>query len=232
MIVKYKKSMKFGKFVVLAALGSLSVTACGTYQPSYAPTSLRNKITVAETVERLELYVQSSGLNLSARDQDAVSDFIHQYSRSGQGPLYLNIPSNAANGLGVRQAQTAIGQRLAGLGIPAQAIQSGEYQAALGVPAPIVVSFRRLATAPIDCQQGAGLTTTFTNQPYGGFGCSQSANLAAMIDDPRQLLAPYELDNSSMVRRATIMDKYGKGEATSAERPGEQAVQAGSQSSN
>ncbi len=216
------------KGLVFAALGALSLGGCTMYQPSYAPTPMRNKITVAETVERLELYVQPSGLNLSARDQDALGNFIYQYSRSGQGPLYLNLPENAVSGLGVKQAQTAIGSQLASLGIPNSAVQTGQYATAPNAPAPVVVSFRRLTTAPIACRQGGVLTHTSTNQPYGGFGCSQTANLAAMINDPRQLLAPYEVGNSSMTRRMTVMDKYGAGEETASQLPAKQNVTAGS----
>ena len=215
------------KNTLCVVLGTVVLSGCTMYQPSRVPTTLRNKITVAETVERMELYVQPGGLNLSARDQDAVGNFIYQYSRSGQGPLYLNLPSNAANGLGVKQAQNAIGAQLASYSIPNSAMQTGQYEAAQGVPAPIVVSFRRLTTAPINCQQGASLTHTSNNQPYGGYGCAQTANLAAMITDPRQFLAPYELDDSSIVRRTTVMKKYGAGEATASATPTGQKISAG-----
>ncbi len=215
------------KVTLYAVLSATVLGGCTMYQPSYAPTSLRNKITVAETVERMELYVQPGGLNLSARDQDAVGNFIYQYSRSGQGPLYLNLPSNAANGLGVKQAQNTLGAQLASYSILNRAIQTGQYEAAQGMPAPVVVSFRRLTTAPIKCQQGASLTHTSNNQPYSGYGCAQTANLAAMITDPRQLLAPYELGSSSIVRRITVLDNYGAGKKTSAKTPKGQEVTAG-----
>lgn len=212
------------KLVLITGLATLMLGACTTYHPSEVPTPLRNKITVAETVERLELYAQPSGLSLSARDQDAVTDFVHLYGQSGQGPMYINIPGNAANGLGAQQAKSAITSRMQSVGIPGSAVQMGSYNTNPGVPAPVVVSFRRLTTAPINCHQGASLTSTSTNQPYNNFGCAQTANLAAMIDDPRQLLAPYALSPSTMIRRSSVIDAYANGESTATPRPGGQEV--------
>ncbi|NNC35935.1 MAG: hypothetical protein EX271_01910 [Acidimicrobiales bacterium] len=223
---KITHSPKF-KSVITAGIIGVMMGACTTYKPSLEPTHFRNKITVAETVERLELYTQPSGLNLSTRDQDAVTDFVHLYGQSGQGPMYINIPENATKGLGVQQAKSAISSRMQSMGIPGSGIQMGNYKAKGDVPAPVVVSFRRLTTAPIDCQQGASLTLTSTNQPYGNFGCAQTANLAAMIDDPRQLLAPYALTPSTMIRRSTVIDAYAAGETTATPRPGGQEVSAG-----
>lgn len=215
------------KMLLVSGLAALFMSACTTYYPSHEPTPLRNKITVAETVERLELYAQPSGLNLSARDEDAVTDFVNLYGQYGQGPMYINVPGSAASGMGAQQAKTSITARMQNLGIPRSAIQMGQYGAKPGSPAPVVVSFRRLTTAPIDCQQGTGLTITSTNQPYNNFGCAQTANLAAMVDNPRQFLAPYDLTPSTMIRRSTVIDNYAAGTQTGTPRPGGQEVSAG-----
>lgn len=214
------------KPLVFCGVAMTVLSAC-TAVPSYhGSTEGRNKITVAESIERMELYVQSNGLNLSARDQDAMGSFIAQYARYGEGPLYLNIPGTAASGIGVRQAQDMISQQLAGMGIGQGALQMGQYDAAPHTPAPVVVSYRRLSTVPMDCQMGASLTHTGDNQPYGGFGCMQSANLAALIDNPRQLLAPYDVAPISGERRAVVIGKYIKGEPTATPRPAGQEISA------
>lgn len=212
---------------LVAGLAAILISGCTTYIPSYEPTNLRNKITVAETVERLELFTQPSGLNLSARDEDAVSDFIYEYGKSGQGPLYINVPGNSDNVIGIEQAKASIVARMHDMGIHGSALQVGQYASGEGQPAPVVVSYRRLTTAPINCHQGAALTLTSPNQPYENFGCAQTANLAAMIDDPRQLLAPYDLDAPLAVRRTSVFQKYVDGQATSSPRPDGQEVTAG-----
>jgi len=223
-----KKSASSPRFtaVGLAIFATLAVSGCTTYQPSYEPTVLRNKITVTESVERLELYAGQDGLRLSARDESAVAAFLSQYASSGQGPLYVNIPSSGANSPGAQQAHSILQSHLGRMGLGGANMQTGQYKVAEGALAPIVVSYRRLTTAPINCSQGASLTHTSNNQAYGNFGCAQTANLAALIDNPMQLLAPYGFDNAYATRRMTIIDKYNAGEVTSADKPDTQDVSA------
>ena len=214
------------KLATYASVAAILLGGCTMHQPSYQPTVLRNKITVAETVERMELYTGQAGLHLSARDEDAVGDFLAQYAASGEGPLYINVPSNSQTSQGVAQATSIVQSYLGRLGISGAPVQSGQYPAVPGAPAPVIVSYRRLTTAPINCSQGASLTHASNNQPYGNFGCAQTANLAALIDNPRQLLAPYAFDNASAVRRMTVMDNYILGEPTATPRPDGQEVSA------
>jgi pilus assembly protein CpaD len=230
-MMKYVQSSgitALGKYVLVGGTLAVMLAGCSTtvYRESFGDITTRNKITVAETVERLEMYVGPNGLNLSARDQDAVDNFIIQYSRTAEGPLYVNIPGAAAQGAGVRQAQSVITSRLQSLGLPPQALQVGQYASRDGAPAPIVLSYRRLTTEPIECQQGSSLTHTSNNQPYGGFGCAQTANLAAMIADPRQLLSPYDLANGPADRRTLVLDGYSTAGTTATPRPADQEVSA------
>ncbi|HHL43003.1 MAG TPA: hypothetical protein ENJ42_05250 [Hellea balneolensis] len=225
--MKYLNGLKLrsiSKLALMVTIGASVLSACSTYQPTLGAQSERNKITVAQTIERLELYAPASGLKLSARDSDAVSDFLYQYAQTGQGPLYVNVPANAAQGLGVRQTQSLLNERLRAIGLSGGALQTGQYPSRPGVPAPVVVSYRRLATVPIDCSVGSNLIRTFNNQPQSNFGCFQAANLAAMIDDPRQLLAPHEFDALPAVKRTTTIENYIKGEPTATELPDRQQI--------
>ena len=229
-MLSHKK--KHMRLAALTGIATIILSGCTMYTPSYGPTITRNKITVADTVERLEIFAGPAGLHLSARDQDAVGNFIAQYARSGQGPLYMNIPGNAGGSQGVVQAREIIRAQMFDQGIEGARVQVGQYLAPMGVSAPVIVSFRRLTTAPINCHQGASLTHISNNQPYGNFGCAQTANLAAMIDNPRQLLAPYDFDNPPALRRTTVLQKYMDGEATQTPRPDGQEISAGNGGSN
>jgi len=61
------------------------------------------------------------------------------------------------------------------------------------------------------------------------FGCFQSANLAAMVTDPRQLLEPYAAGTPNPQRRQVIYDKYINGETTAAEVNERQSLSASQQ---
>lgn len=211
---------------VLAVSTMAILSACTTVTPSYAPTTVHNQIQIAESIERLELYARPNGLELSARDQFAVGQFLEAYKQSGDGPIFINMPADGNNGLGTQQAATMVKTMMAQVGVNSAALQSGEYQSSPNAPAPVVVSYRTLRAVPQDCRFMDDLRQTFNNQPNQSFGCSQSANLAAMVADPRQFLEPYATTTPNSQRRTVVYDKYIKGESTAAERPPEQSVNA------
>jgi len=207
-----------------SALAAGTLAACATPSASTGPSIFNNKIQVAESIERLELYTRPNGLELSARDQVAVNQFLQSYRHRGDGPIYLNIPANAASGLGVQQAKSLIHQNLASLGLGRAAVQTGQYQTPYGSPAPVVVSYRTLKTVPQDCRDFGDLTDTYSNQPSVNFGCFHTANLATMIGDPRQLLEPYEMTIPDSQRRQTVYDRYIAGENPASTLPDRQQV--------
>lgn len=219
-----KLTVKTARNILLASAALGVISACSTPAPSYAPTTMRNPIKVAESVERLELYARPNGLELSARDKFAVGQFLEAYRLNGDGPLYVNMPSGASNGIGTQQAATMVRTMMAQAGINPAALQGGEYQTMPNSPSPVVVSYRTLRTVPQDCRFLDDLRQTFNNQPHQAFGCSNSANLAAMVADPRQFLEPYGTTTPNSQRRTVVYDKYIKGESTAAERPPEQTT--------
>jgi len=200
---------------VLTAI--LGLSACAAPSKTLAPSKIRNAITVAESIERLELYTRPNGLELSARDKLAVAQFLDGYGRSGEGPLFVNRPSNAVSGLGTQQAEAIIRGLMAQNGINPNAVQTGQYASYPGSPAPVVVSYRILRAIPADCREMSNQTDTFSNQSTPGFGCFQSANLAAMVTDPRQLLEPYAAGQPNAQRRQVVYDRYIQGEPTAAQ---------------
>lgn len=196
------------------------LAGCATPMQSQAPTFLKHPIQIAESIERLELYARPEGMSLSARDQQAVAGFLESYARYGEGALHVNVPGQG--NAGTAQTTAMIHDMMGQMGMGGQAIQQGAYQS--GPIAPVVVSYRRLKTLPQDCSIRSSLSRTYNNQPYANFGCSQSANLAAMIQDPAQLIAPYDMTAPNMRRRMTVYDKYIKGENPASEQPVRQEI--------
>lgn len=208
----------------------LSTTILGACAPSMstvAPYTSQHPIQIAETVERLELYVRPEGLNLSARDRAAMARFVGQYGVDGDGAMFLNVPSSIAGAPGMRAAQAEIQNILMQSGLSGAPIQTGQYGAAPGIPAPLVLSFRRLATVPQECMLNDNMIRTYNNQPWGNFGCSAQANFAVMVDDPRQFLEPNPRGESLAQRREVAFEKYVEGSDPSSDLPARQQVSAG-----
>jgi len=218
--------MKYSILTACLFSVGLGLSGCATPSQTFAPPNLKNAINVAESIERLELYTRPNGMELSARDKLAVAQFLDGYARSGDGALYINRPASAMSGLGTQQAEATIRGLMAQGGMNPAAVQTGQYASRPGAPAPVVVSYRTLRAIPQNCREMGSLANTYSNQPHGGFGCFQSANLAAMISDPRQLLEPYASGQPNAQRRQVIYDKYIQGEPTAAQVNPDQRVEA------
>lgn len=202
------------------------LTGCAKSMQTLPTYNQIHKLTVAETVERMELYVRPQGLDLSARDRSAMQGFVNLYANEGDGGMYLNVPSNAAGAPGMTQARAEIQNLLLRSGLSSTPLQTGQYQVPPNAPAPLVLSFRRLAMQPINCGLSGDLTRTSNNQAYYNFGCANQANFAAMIGDPRQLIEPYAATSPNATRRTIGFDKYVEGTDPSSEQPSRQAVSA------
>lgn len=219
-----KREMMIKPALVALCLASLTLGACRHHDAPMQATQRMNPIKVAESVERLELYSRPTGMELSARDEYAVVQFLSEYSRSGSGPIYINRPSGHQGGIGVAQTDRILRGLMARAGLNPAAAQSGEYMTPPGAPAPVVVSYRTLKTIVPDCSHLSDMSLTANNAVTPGFGCFASANLAAMVSDPRQLIDPQSIDTPNAQRRQVVYDKYINGEATGASRPADQQI--------
>jgi len=208
----------------LLTVGLMALSGCATPIASQPPIYMKNSIQVAESIERLELYARPEGMSLSARDQDAVAGFLNAYGRFGDGPLYMNLPANG--NAGIVQTRGLVKSMMSQIGLAGAPIQEGQYQSHPGNPAPVVISYRRLKTLPHNCSIRSNLTRTYNNQPYQEFGCSQNANLAAMVQDPRQFLEPYDLTPPDTRRRMEVYDRYIQGESPASVQPPNQSISA------
>lgn len=218
------KLIQRSAFFVSAAI----LTACSTSQSSLPPVANWGEVQIAETIDRLELYARPDGFVLSARDETAVAAFLQEYGRYGDGPLYLNVPNSQVYAGGVQQAHYEVARILSNIGLSGAPIEMGQYQVGFAEPAPVVVSYRRLKTIPQDCRSLGNITASGRNRAYDGFGCSFHANLAAMVEDPRQFLEPNPVMPPDMQRRMQVYDAYIEGENPASEQPERQEVSAGS----
>lgn len=206
---------------------ALTVTACAVPQASYPPMNDRNSIDVAETIERLELYARPDGLTLSAKDEMAVAQFLQTYRAEGDGVLQVSIPNVPPHAnMGIMQTKGMIENMMGTMGLPSSGMKTAHYHVMPGRPAPVVVSYRRLKIIPEDCRSLGNMTRTYNNQPWAGFGCFDRANLAAMIQDPHQLIEPYGSTSPDMQRRMVVYDAYIEGENPASEQPDRQQVSA------
>lgn len=201
--------------ITLAAVtsGCMGLPAEGIGPAPLTPTS-RFALQVEPGIERIALAVHETGI--SANQSRALSELAARFAAEGAPVIRVEAPSgddpvSSEMAWGIRGALEA-------QGIPAHRLQIATYVAP-DPRAPVLVGFDTVRAVVPQCG------TEWTNLARGGanagsanFGCAVSANLAAQIADPRDIVGPRPMTPLHAGRRAVVFDKYALGEQTAAVR--------------
>jgi pilus assembly protein CpaD len=184
-----------------------------------------HRIEVTQTAERLEVPVAAGVLSPSARAQ--LRSFAGGYLRYGHGALVLSTPSGAANSDDASLLANETRNALVEAGVSYAAVAGSTYDASANPNAPIIVSFSRYEAQAPDCAPlwEQDLAHQSNNQAWESFGCATQANLAAMVEDPADLMRPRDAAARDSGRRDEVMDHYRAGETTHAERTNDERIQ-------
>jgi len=213
-------------FIVgLTALGACASVPPPPPGPATATAADHHRIQVTQSSERLELPVEAGSLSPTARAQ--LRSFAGGYLRYGHGALVLSTPSGAPNSDSASLLAHETRNALVEAGISYAAVAGSTYDASANPAAPLIVSFSRFEAEAPECAPlwEQDLAHQSNNQPWASFGCATQANLAAMVEDPRDLLQPRDADPRDSGRRDTVMTAYRAGEQTHAERTADERIQ-------
>jgi pilus assembly protein CpaD len=192
--------------------------------PAVASAADRHRIEVTQTAERVEVAVASAGLSDAARVQ--LRELADNYLRYGHGPLVLSTPSGGANADAASIVAHETRLSLVDSGVSYSAVAGSTYDASGSANAPIIVSFSRFEAEAPDCAPlwEQDLAHQSNNQAWDSFGCATMANLAALVEDPRDLIQPRDSEARDSGRRDVVMDRYRAGEPTHATRSDDERV--------
>lgn len=218
---------------LLLLAGAAALGACSTMTPTAPPDVQmgasgmdRHEITVEQASSRLDVPVAAGDLTLSDTAQAQIASFASSYMRIGHGSLILSTPSGGANADSASLIAHQTRLALTNAGVPHAAVAGSTYDASGAETAPLVLVFSRYEARGPECaplwQQD--LAHQSNNQPWDSFGCSAISNLAAMIEDPHDLLRPRDQGARDSGRRGTVMEAYRAGEPTHAERSNDERV--------
>jgi pilus assembly protein CpaD len=102
--------------------------------------------------------------------------------------------------------------------VPRNAIYVRAYKPAGLTLASIKINYAKIVATAGPCglwphDLGTSLDATDTeNRPYWNLGCASQRNLAAMVDNPADLVQPRGEAPAYSPRRSVAIDKYRKGE--------------------
>jgi len=199
------------------AAAALSLAACST--PTFnGPDQAFN------LDERYPISVQPRMMSLAlpyngqaALDQNnggQLSRFAEDYLTHGSGSIGVSGPTNAAANLVV--------DSLLEMGVARTQIMVGPTTSGAANNDIRVTYIRYVAEVPPCGDWSSNLAITASNTRPPNFGCATQHNMAAMVADPRDLVAPDTSGQADAQRRLTVLEKYRAGEPTPAERTQEQ----------
>jgi len=207
------------KVAILLLLG-LSACSRGFNGEEAALTAQdRHPITVAPDEVKLEIYVAPNQKAMGVEDANAVNMFIGEYKMRGHSMMGIALPHGSANSRAAKEVASNIQSMMFDRGLSNAYIEGSSYSAAPGDVAPIVMSFTRYAATTNECGDwSTNLAYNPGNLAHPNFGCATQNNLAAMVEDPHDLVEPRGMTASDIGRRSVVLETYRQGKVTSAER--------------
>ena len=217
---KLRRSIS-GRAVVpgILAITALALAGCAGHSKNHftvgsTPSNYKTKhpIIVDEKEQVLDVPVASSAYTLPLASASAVEGFAYSFRKSGSKTMTVLVPSGSANASAARTVSNHIVETLEKTGIPNDRIRTVGYNAAQhGSSAPIRLSYNAIKASVKGCGKWPNDLVAdkgSVNKNYHNFGCGTQANLAAMIANPADLLAPRGMSEIDAARRATAIETY------------------------
>jgi pilus assembly protein CpaD len=216
---------KMMKNVILTLGLCFSLAACGGFngrEDALSTVQFRHPISVDPQVVTLQIDAPRDKVALSVADKAALNAFAGTYRARGHGLLSIAAPSGSPN---ERAAVALVAETRAVLA--ERGMKNGElgyaaYRASsANDDAPLILTYRRYVASASPCGNWSeNLGDNPDNSRSPNFGCSTQNNLAALVEDPADLLGPREWDPAYAPRRDQVIENYRTGEVTEAEQSG------------
>lgn len=213
---------------------ALALGACNHTRPQSDITGsipddyrLRHPIAIQEADQSIAVFVGNGRGGLNAAQRAEIVALGRTWMREGTGAIVIEVPSHTPNARAAGDSLREIKSLLSASGIPPRGIVVRNYQPADSqVFAAIRVSYPRItATAgpcglwPEDLGPSVKGKSYLENTNYWNFGCANQRNMAAMVDNPSDLVQPRPEGPTYTARRTTVMERYRVGAPTAAVNP-------------
>lgn len=188
---------------------------------------LRHPIAVQEADQSVVIFVGRARGGLSASQRADVVGLAQTWLREGTGAINADVPVGTPNARTAADSLREIQALLASAGVPPRGFVVRHYHP--DDPrqmATIRLNYPRISaiagpcgTWPEDLGPSIKNKSYFENRPYYNFGCAYQRNMAAMVDNPSDLVQPRPETPAYTTRRTEAFEKYRKGETTATTYP-------------
>ena len=202
--------------LILATLAACATPDAGpetAIAPRTESQQWEDRVHVDARPDEVLLALHAEGL--SANQNQALDALLGRWLAVEAREIVVSAPTGGASGEIAGRMAVAARQRLIAMGAPAASVRVIGYNAAGAPGAPLKVAFNHYVAQTPRCGGWENITATRNNIAYENFGCAVTANMAAQVANPEDLLSPRPMTPADSGRRATVLDKYRKGEITS-----------------
>ena len=209
---------------VLAVVGlATSLAGCYTQrvaQQEVYPTDYRERhpITLKERERTVEIFLGRNRGGLTASQRADVLSFAQLWRRESTSGIIVDVPQGGLIGHAAADSMREVHSIFAASGVPSNAVYVRTYKPSSSALASIKINYSKVVAEAGPCglwphDLGTSFDQTYLeNRPYWNLGCAHQRNLAAMVDNPADLVQPRGETPAYSPRRSVAIDHYRKGE--------------------
>jgi pilus assembly protein CpaD len=188
---------------------------------------LRHPIAIQEGDQSVVIFVGHARGGLSAAQRADVMGLAQTWLREGTGAISADLPVGTPNARAAADSFREIQALLAAAGVPPRGIVVRHYHPQdPRLMATIRLNYPKISAMagpcglwPEDLGPSIKNKSYSENKSYYNFGCAYQRNMAAMIDNPEDLVQPRSETPPYTLRRTAAFEKYRKGAPTTTTYP-------------
>jgi len=187
----------------------------------------RHPIAIQEADRSIVVFVGQARGGLSASQRADVIGLAQIWLREGTGAISVDVPVDTRNARAAAETFREIQALLAAAGVPPRGIVTRNYRPEDPRQLPAIrLNYPKISAVagpcglwPEDLGPSIKNKTYFQNKQYYNFGCAYQRNMAAMVDNPSDLVQPRSETPPYTTRRTAAFEKYRKGTTSTTSYP-------------
>ncbi|ABD06491.1 Type IV pili component-like [Rhodopseudomonas palustris HaA2] len=203
---------------VSLSMGACTHTSANDEVTASVPNDYRQRhpIAIQEADRSVVVFVGNGRGGLTATQRADVAAFGKEWLREGTGSIIAEVPSGTPNARAASDTMREIQSLLTSGGVPARGVIVKPYQPADPRSfAAIRLLYPKVAAVagpcglwPEDIGPSIKNKGYLDNKPYWNFGCANQRNLAAMVENPSDLVQPRPETPAYTARRGVTFETY------------------------
>jgi pilus assembly protein CpaD len=183
---------------------------------------LRHPIVIQEADRSVVIFVGHARGGLSASQRADVMGLAQIWLHEATGAISADVPVDTPNARAAADSLREIRSLLTAAGVPPRGIIVRQYHPEdPRQMATIRLNYPKISAVagpcglwPEDLGPSVKNKSYFENTDYYNFGCAYQRNIAAMVDNPSDLVQPQTETAAYTARRTEAFEKYRKGTTT------------------